>query len=548
VTPSTPMYNPTGHSTLTSVCRSTSGYGNANNEKFVAGNRHYWSPGITLNNIISIVNHTNYEQMEEAMAKYGIRPPSPQETMDCIRYSADLYWTNPRAMRNIEQFVFRLNPLERSAVVYTGDLFHLMLCNEQVVRTFITKLSTHIGTPHPDPRSIIDNCLGDHLELATTLCPNETRGKNFKDLKGTEQEAIVASTLENIQNTLLEYKDFIQSFFVTVNVPASMAHLPKSIRRVALVSDTDSTIFTVQDWVLWHQGKIGFDDEANAISAVMIFLASQTVTHILARMSANFGIAKKRLYQIAMKNEYKFDVFVPTQVAKHYYAVKSVQEGNVKEELEEEIKGVHLKNSNVAKEIIEDAQRKMRETMDLVMTGDPKPLNLSAALRHVAEVERKVIDTIRHGKSDYFKSTQIKDEKSYTKEKDKSPYQHYTFWNEIFGPKYGMVDPPPFGVLKISVDLSSTLKMREWIEGMKDRDLAMRVEKWRTRGGNSRVITTFQVPQTIVVSSGIPEEIFEMIDYRRIVLDTVKVYYLWLETLGYQTLNDKITTLVSDFY
>ena len=47
-----------------------------------------------------------------------------------------------------------------------------------------------------------------------------------------------------------------------------------------------------------------------------------------------------------MKNEYKFDVFVPTQVAKHYYASIGCQEGNLYKAQEPEIKGVHLKSSN----------------------------------------------------------------------------------------------------------------------------------------------------------------------------------------------------------
>lgn len=546
VTPSTPMYNPTGHSTLTSICRSTSGYGNANNEKFVAGNRHYWSPGITTNNIISIVNHTNYELMEEAMKVFGIRYPSAEETISCIKYSTDLYWDSRRHQKQIEQLIYRLSPAERAAVVYTGDLFHLMLCNENVVRDFITKLGTRIGVPHPEADRIINNCHGDNLELAMQLCPNETRGKNFEDLKGTEQYAIVASTVEHVEQVLTEYKLFIRAFFVTVNMPASMAHLPKSIRRVALVSDTDSTIFTVQDWVIWHQGKLAFDEPAHAVSAVMIFLASQTITHILARMSANYGIETKRLHQITMKNEYKFDIFVPTQVAKHYYAVKSVQEGNVKDELEEEIKGVHLKNSNVAKDIIKEAQAMMRSIMDAVMAGEM--INLSSKLRQVADAERRVVETIRRGDSDFFKTTQIKNADSYTKEKENSPYQHYTFWNEVFGPKYGMVDAPPFGVLKISVDLNSNMKMKHWMANMKDRELAARLERWRERDGKNRCITTFQVPQSIVMSNGIPDEIFQMIDYRRIVLDTTKVFYLVLETLGHYSLNKRITRLCMDEY
>ena len=109
-----------------------------------------------------------------------------------------------------------------------------------------------------------------------------------------------------------------------------MVYFPDSIRRSAITSDTDSTIFTVQDWVIWHKGKVEFSEGATALAtSVVIYLHRKTITHVLARMSANFGIETERIHQIAMKNEFKFDVFVPTQVAKHYYALISCQEGNV---------------------------------------------------------------------------------------------------------------------------------------------------------------------------------------------------------------------------
>src|SRR5690606_6568882 len=115
----------------------------------------------------------------------------------------------------------------------------------------------------------------------------------------------LASTVINIHQTIIDYKSFIECFFVTENVPASLAFFPTSIRRAALTSDTDSTIFTVQDWVKWKTGKMLVDNETNAVAATMIFLAAEAVTHILARMSANFGIETKRIHQVAMKNEFK---------------------------------------------------------------------------------------------------------------------------------------------------------------------------------------------------------------------------------------------------
>ena len=59
----TPLCNKSSHSTLTSTCRSATGYGNANNEKFLFGNRHYWMPDLVKTNIISIINQTNLEEL-----------------------------------------------------------------------------------------------------------------------------------------------------------------------------------------------------------------------------------------------------------------------------------------------------------------------------------------------------------------------------------------------------------------------------------------------------------------------------------------------------
>ena len=73
VSPSTPVYNKTGHSTLTSMCRTTSSYGSANNEKFLSGNRHYWNHHVVLNNIINIINNTDYPALLNIINKYNIK-------------------------------------------------------------------------------------------------------------------------------------------------------------------------------------------------------------------------------------------------------------------------------------------------------------------------------------------------------------------------------------------------------------------------------------------------------------------------------------------
>lgn len=546
VSNSTPLFNRTAHSTLTSNCRSTSGFGNANNEKFLSGNRHYWNPKIVLNNIVSIVNHTDYEKQAAAMAQFGIRPPTAAETMECITYSTNLYWRNEDAMAKIRDLVHDLTPEQRAAFVYTGDLYHLAKYNEDMARVFLSRLSKAVREPCENPGEVFKTHREEYRVLATQFFPDEMRGKTMDKIKGTDVEQYVASTVKNIHQTIMDYANLITAFWVTDNVPASLAFFPDSIRRAALTSDTDSTIFTVQDWVFWQHGpNPGFTPETTATAATMIFLAAETITHVLARMSANFGIETERIHQVAMKNEYKFDVFVPTSVGKHYFAYISCQEGNIYKDFVKEIKGVHLKSSNVPSEIMSKAEDMMTEIMDTVISN--KKISLYGMLKKVGDIEREVKRSVLAGEPTYFRNAQIKTPESYTKSAEESPYQHYLLWQEVFAPKYGDAPAPPYAGVKVCVDLKSMTSMKNWIASINDRNLADRLERWMLKYGKVGM-QAMLLPQENLRLNGMPEEIAMVMDMRKTVIDMTGVFYLIMETLGFYCMNDSLTSLISDRY
>lgn len=544
VSASTPLYNKTAHSTLTSTCRSTSGYGNANNEKFLNGNRHYWSSSIVINNIISIITHTDYVFMSEIIKKYNIVIPTVRDVIDCISYSTNLYWTERTEFNKIATLVEKLNDLQRAAFVYTGDMYHLMKLNPILIRDFIKEISTKITGDYPDALSAIKDINGEYLDLAHQICLTEMKGKgkDYKALEGTKELETLVLTGFHIGNTLDKYSDLINAFWVTNNLPASVAYFPESIRRSAITSDTDSTIFTVQDWVLWYKDGLSFDDEAMAVAAVMIFLASQSITHVLAMMSANFGFEEKRLFQVAMKNEFKFDTFVVTNVAKHYFSNISVQEGNVFSKRETEIKGVHLKSSNAPAKIT----KKATELMEFIMnsTLECKKISIVKVLTDIADIEREMIASVLRGDTEYFRLAQIKTPDSYTKEERDSPYLHYLFWEEIFAAKYGNLTPPPYSCIKIPTILENATATKKWLEEMDDKVLSKRAGKWFA--DNERVvIPTIYLSLEISKGNGIPIEIQSIIDSRRMVADLCNIFYIILETLGYYRRDNE---LISDMY
>jgi hypothetical protein len=277
----------------------------------------------------------------------------------------------------------------------------------------------------------------------------------------------------------------------------------------------------------------------------MIWLAAESITHILARMSANFGIVTKRIYQVAMKNEFKFDVFVPTQVGKHYFAYIGCQEGNLFIEYDMEIKGVHLKSSNVPAAIMKKAEKMMQAIMDAAARGEK--ISIAEKLEQVAQIERDIIAAAIAGDSTYFRSQQIKSKGSYTKEPEQSPYVHYMLWQRIFAQKYGHMDEPPYAVFKVPVHLPNQRVITSWLEGIEDKHIKTELDKYFKETGK-KTISTFLLPQQRLAVHGVPTEIVQAMDLRRTVLDCTAVFYLILETLGYYCLDDKISELASDYY
>lgn len=550
VSPSTVLYNKTGHSTLTSTCRSTSAYGNANNEKFLSGNRHYFSATVVLNNIVSVINNTNYAKLEAAMTRHQLKYPTHDDVMQAIRYSANLYWWDDYPMSYIEDFVRKLTPQESAAFLYTGDAYQLMTHNPEVMRTFITRLSSKIEWdgvgPEHDWDEILKKAPEGYINLAHQICYHETRGigKNYDGIRGKPSYHTLALTVENIALTIFEYFDIVDTFWRTSNLPSSVAHFPSSIRRSAMTSDTDSTIFTVQDWVIWFTGRPSMDQRSRSVAASMVMLASATITNVLAVMSANFGIGEEDLFKIAMKSEFMFDTFITTQLGKHYWAVISCQEGQVQAELEWEVKGVQLKSANAPRNIITEANKMMREIIKTVLSE--QKISINHYLHWVGAIETQIVNSIKKGNLNYLRNASIKDPESYTKDEEESPYQHYYMWQEVFGPKYGNVAKPPYDAKKISIQLGTPTKLKKWLAELDDRDFATRMQNYLARNGKT-ALTTLLLPTEKLVNQGIPSEIEKVLDYPKLVVDICSTLYIILEAIGYYCVGERrVTRLINE--
>lgn len=543
--PSTPLFNKSSHSTLTSLCRISTSYANASNESLLRGNRHYWCPQVVISHLLTTARHSKLDDMAMVINANNLVYPSVSDVMNCIVYSTHLYWRDGSALLDIEKLVEKLTPIERAAFVYSGDLYHLEKLNREYVKNIYQRFTTKILEPDYSTEASDAMKDGDTATLATLICSTEANYRKLDEIKKEDPYvyAVIAANALSIQRNVEYFSDFIKAFLRTELLSPSIAKLPKIVRRVVVTSDTDSSIFTTQYWTMKYSPDNLFSEMAYRVGYVTTFFVSKVVKHRLAMMSKNIGAIDPHIHKISMKNEYFFPIYSLTSSAKHYFAYRSAQEGNILREKETEIKGVHLRNSSAPPYVTKMLKKYMEGILDGVMV-DGK-LSLKAVTNPIIELEKDIFKDINSGGYKYFNGIQIKDADSYKDGEDSSNYKRYTFWQDVFAPVYGNAPNPPYRAVKISVTTDNRRRFEEWVENIENPVIKDRLKKWSIETGK-KGIETLVIPEANVLQFGVPKEIIAVIDTRKLVKNITSPFYLVLESLGIYMDNKNISRLLSD--
>ena len=562
--PYTSLYNQSSHSVLTSTCRTATSFGNAGNERLLGGNRHYDTPARVIEHFLSIGTLTDFAAFQDCIEKYALHIPTVDEVMDVVAYSSNLYWHSVDGMARIREYVERTSPLERAAFVYMGDLYHLAKYNDAFMRGFISAfISESIyedvdgwtdedwaaaeRTIDGDMKIIIAQFRSDIVPLGKSFSGVKVLIDDKKNIAApwseqTKYKELIQTALF-LQKTIGEYACLIRNILTTKNLPINIARMPDVVRRVGVVSDTDSTMMTAQWWAIWYTGQ-HHGAEATRVSDAMIYIATQHLRHLMASMSANIGVAKERLFLYAMKNEFKFDSFALTTKAKHYFSIITGQEGQLKKDPELEVKGVSLRTSNIPPIVMNEFKKTIRQLCITVAKGEK--IEIIPLLEKVAGIEHIVVDSVRSGKASYLKTTNIKSRDAYAEGSERN-YHYHRMYNTIFGPKYGYLDEPPYDAVKLPVTLNNKTALLKWVDSINDPIIKNGAKQW-IEETKYRKYTTLIVPEFLVENHGIPPELISVADVRRTAFATVEPYYHVLECLGVFMIDKNRTRLLSDYY
>lgn len=540
-----PNYTVTLHPTLTSVCRISTSYANANNEKFMGGNRQYLTEVITLDDINLLAMKADQELIEIAVAKYNIKYPTAEQALECIRYSSDLYWSRGRSVPRLVEYLNKLAPYQLANIVYSGDLYHLAALNPEVVIKFITDFTEVPRTPVDEPASYLDSVDGHTVAYVSLLCSDLLQGVQLHDVRNNNPELykVVGGVCKGTIEMIGTYSDFIQAFLRPLLLTPDVFNIESIERKVVVTSDTDSTIFTTQHWTKLVTGSYNFNPTSYRVGYFMTLLSSQMTVHLLAMMSRNIGVELDSLHKISMKSEYYFPVYSLTGASKHYYAYISAREGNVYEELELEVKGVSLRTSNLPPSVMEPFNKQLHHVLSSVIKNNE--LTISDVLQSAYDTETKVRNSLETGSIEYLKSFQLKTPDSYKDGMDSANYKAHTLWQECFAFKYGDAPDLPYVACSVGTTLTNKSSLIEWLGSIEDKRVADRLAEWIARE-DKRDLPTIRVPKILFDKQAIPKEIVDAIDVPKTLLNIMGPWYLYLESMGFFLRNDKNTRLITN--
>jgi len=540
---STAVGDKSAHYTLTSITRCISSIGNAITENMVSGNRHYFEPMVARNHLVSLICNTDRTKVKNAIDKFNLHIPTDIEILELVKRSTRLYWKDEVQEAKLLKFISTLDDIERCIVSYVNDLYHIRFFNDELMYSFIDNMSEKVKksptllTPE-DELEYIKNCDEWVLNTVHHILIEDIKAVDVKydKLLGTPLLSCLAATSESVYNALTDYKELIVAFFATTNLPTEISRFPSVTRRVTVLSDTDSTCATYQDWVKWfNKGEIVFSEKSVGVSVSVLTIVTQTLDHILNQFSTNMNIPYEKVSLLAMKNEFFWMTMTPMDVSKHYFADTCVQEGFSFDETNPdklEIKGVQMIASTIPEQYKKESLDMMKEVNSLAGSG--KKLSLLKYLKRIGEIEREIKNRVLSLDTEILKIEKIKNKDAYKLKNnpERTPYVHHMLWEEVFAEKYGHADNPPYTAVKVPTKIRHNRDMMTFLDSLPDQELAERFRKFLKKTGKSE-IKSFKVPLSVTEDGVIPSEFESIIDESRIVFDIVNVFYLILKGMSF---------------
>lgn len=547
------LYDLETYSSITSLCRHGTMIAYTFTERFLASNYFFPEFEDGLNFIITTAEMCPPdEEVLKVLEKFNLNTIWGDELYELVYSGMEKYIIPTEVQKRLlHETCNNLSSAKRSFVYYARSLYNLYNANTKVMTDLFMHLFTLDTNQDCLNRTDVDISyikeVDSDLEQAAQTIYGELLDKYvIKDLPKENPELAlkVAKILKTFQDTLDYWKPVIDMFLHTKTM-VSKAHINKNmLRKVIIVSDTDSIIYTSKDMVtLFLGGTFTFDNKfVYAAHALCTYFLCKSVASLLRMIAIQRGaVGEKNIKMLKMKNEFFYPVFIRTNQSKHYIGQLTVREGVILPKPKLDIKGVSFKTSNVPKITHEFTDKLIKMLMKDVT--DHTNVYAGDYISEVLNYEKYIYNSIKKGEFTYFTNVSIKKKEEY-KNPDVSIYANYLIWQHVFAEKYGDIFVPTKCVLIPFIKGKyKDPDYLHWLE-MKSPSIYHKFIKEMEKNGK-KPLTRLPIP---ISCPSIPEEIIPLIDMRSIIYKNMSPAQLLLKSLCIDLGNSKRQPLFSDYY
>jgi len=535
--PGTVFTNRSGHNALTSITRAVSSIGNALSESLVAGNHMVFNEEDCIDHMTTILLYVDQDKVKKTCTKFGLKLLTKKDIIGMYMMPLSTVTRNPIPKGGIlERFVDGLSPLELTTIGYTNNIKNIFFINPLFGKRWLKNAISRTIKPGVNYLKVLTTSPEWATNLTHIICADQIKGMFVEYDK---LDDILLSELGSVcHNVIEEFKhvaDIFHTFLLTDVMPPNLVDMKNFTRRTIVLSDTDSTCASYNEWGDYVIGGKGLTPEKISIAGVVVTILSETLSHYLDLLCVHMNIPKEKFGILAMKSEFIWTAFNLSSKSKHYFANTIFREGGVFDKPVLEVKGSNLKSSAVPPAFINMAVY-MQEEINRKITNNEK-LVLEEYLLKLDAMERFTISIISNGEPGLFKRGMMKDAGSYKSEGHKSPYFSHMVWEEVFEDKYTTNMKPPYYFFDIPIKKANKTEFKETLSNFNNEDMSCKLEALLNKY-KKEAIGSIKVPVAAMSQYGIPTELLPSIDFRKLLNIILGPVYVTLGSLGiYQPKN-----------
>lgn len=523
----------------------------AHGERFLHSNFYFKNEEQLINHILTCRKcGPDKEVVLETCKKIGFKIPSINEVYDFLIENLHNYQFKSEHPI-IRQLLEDMHEGELTFLYYMSNMKHLVWDNEWYFRPWFDAVlnDTYVDFSNmeecnPEDLREID---GDLAVVLSTVynpeMPVNDKGNSISIYDTVTEYPDLAKRFlcigKYMQSKMDEFKE-VFDLFMCHNVAITYVHeLKHMFRDVIMLSDTDSILFTVKDWVEWYQKSMKFTPTAYSVNAIVVYWLSKSIKSLIANMSRAFGATGKDVFKMNMKNEFMMPIEIVTSLKKHYASILAIQEGVFYKTPKMDIKGVNLRGSNYSQETLDFVEWWIQDIINLIY--DTGKLQVSQKIIDILRFERVIYDSLRKKETRFLTVDPVKNQNEYA-EADRSIYFNYLFWEHVFSDKYNHILIPT----KCFMLPLTNVKNPAYQAMLADRypDIKRKMEEFINKYPTKDITRIPINPLTNVI----PDELIPVMNYKSVIYDNVKPFYIILQSLGISLGNGKNKILFSDTY